>query len=110
MFYFNAEGSKTEDDSEYFCGNGTFIRKSFSNQASIFYKSSSKNEISKNNKRNGLFNCLIQAIPQNECNCGWSNTGGKIVGGIETSINEFPSMAGIMYFDEKKIFCGATIS
>jgi hypothetical protein len=31
-------------------------------------------------------------------------------GGVETQINEYPSMAGVVDSQERRIFCGATIS
>jgi hypothetical protein len=32
------------------------------------------------------------------------------VGGSETKINEYPSMAGVVDASERRIYCGATIS
>lgn len=34
----------------------------------------------------------------------------RIVGGVETGINEFPMMAGLVVLNTKKVECGATIS
>lgn len=33
-----------------------------------------------------------------------------LVGGSETQINEYPSMAGIVDSKERRVYCGATIS
>lgn len=53
------------------------------------------------------FHCEISTIVDT-CECGKRNAG-KIVGGGETVINEFPSMAGLT--DGKEgVICGATIS
>nr|ATU82411.1 venom S1 protease 12 [Lethocerus distinctifemur] len=48
------------------------------------------------------------------CPCGWTNKDdGRIVGGRETKINEFPHMAGLAFENETagqlSLFCGATI-
>lgn len=51
--------------------------------------------------------CTITAVIDS-CVCGKQNTG-KIVGGNETAINEYPSMAGLTDVKEG-IFCGSTIS
>uniref|UniRef100_A0A224XQR6 Putative serine protease protein 42 isoform 1 n=1 Tax=Panstrongylus lignarius TaxID=156445 RepID=A0A224XQR6_9HEMI len=64
----------------------------------------------------GIFSCDIstQKIPVIEpnrtvnCACGWSYST-RIVGGTETGINEFPSMALTLYIPKKIQWCGATI-
>lgn len=33
----------------------------------------------------------------------------KIVGGMETGVNEYPMMAGLVDYFERDVFCGATI-
>uniref|UniRef100_A0AB38ZEH4 Venom S1 protease 38 n=1 Tax=Ectomocoris sp. TaxID=3104572 RepID=A0AB38ZEH4_9HEMI len=44
------------------------------------------------------------------CPCGWTNKRvGRIVGGSETGINEFPLMAGLANGDYGYIICGASI-
>lgn len=53
------------------------------------------------------FHCVMKAIPDT-CECGKRNNG-RIVGGNETLINEFPSMAGVVD-GISGIICGATIS
>lgn len=53
------------------------------------------------------FHCEVSVVIDT-CVCGKRNTE-KIVGGSETVINEFPSMAGIIDGNEG-IICGATIS
>lgn len=35
--------------------------------------------------------------------------GTKIVGGVETEVNEYPMMAGLVDPEEKSVYCGATI-
>lgn len=53
------------------------------------------------------FHCEMKAVVDS-CVCGRRNNG-KIVGGDETIVNEFPSMAGLIDRVEG-IICGATIS
>lgn len=53
------------------------------------------------------FHCEISTIVDS-CECG-RHKSGKIVGGDETNVNEFPSMAGLVD-DVEGIICGATIS
>lgn len=53
------------------------------------------------------FHCIMTAIVD-PCVCGKRNNG-KIVGGDETMVNEFPLMAGLTDGVEG-IICGATIS
>ncbi|KAI4500529.1 hypothetical protein M0802_004491 [Mischocyttarus mexicanus] len=51
---------------------------------------------------------LISVVkPEKNCKCGWKNPS-RIVNGIETGVNEFPMMAGIIY-SSINLFCGGTI-
>nr|ATU82473.1 venom S1 protease 7 [Lethocerus distinctifemur] len=50
------------------------------------------------------------------CSCGWTySDGGRIVGGKEAKVNQYPYMAGIGYVDPRNkqmlvgVFCGGTI-
>lgn len=58
--------------------------------------------------RGGRLRCFLQATPNN-CVCGIRNRG-RIVGGTETLVNEYPMMAGLVDAVERAIICGATIS
>ncbi|XP_066902057.1 venom serine protease-like [Halyomorpha halys] len=42
------------------------------------------------------------------CSCGWTNKG-RIVGGRETLVNEYPLMAGLVSAEDQLLFCGASI-
>lgn len=57
----------------------------------------------------GRFLCTIVAKEISKpCNCGWKNTR-RIVGGVETKMNEYPMMAALMDFASQDWFCGCTI-
>ena len=56
----------------------------------------------------GRFMCNLKLI-KDKCQCGQRNTG-RIVNGVETVINEFPMMAGLVDAETKALMCGATIS
>jgi hypothetical protein len=58
--------------------------------------------------RGGRLRCFVSAVPNN-CMCGVRNRG-RIVGGTQTLVNEYPMMAGIVDSVTRSIFCGATIS
>ena len=53
------------------------------------------------------FHCEVTTVVD-DCSCGRRKSG-KVVGGNETFVNEFPAMAGIVDGGEG-IVCGATIS
>jgi hypothetical protein len=56
---------------------------------------------------NSRFHCEMSTIIDT-CQCGKQNSG-KVVGGEQTLVNEYPSMAGLT--DGKEgIICGGTIS
>lgn len=54
----------------------------------------------------GRFRCNLYAV--NTCDCGRKRQT-KIVGGQETLINEYPSMAAIVSRSTRELYCGATI-
>lgn len=56
----------------------------------------------------GKFKCTLKTAVDH-CKCGQRNTG-KIVGGNETLINEFPMMAGLVDANTMDLMCGASIS
>lgn len=88
-------------DGESYCGfYGPIAKDSLSTKMSVSFKTGLMPIGSR-------FHCEITTVTDT-CLCGKQNTG-KIVGGNETIINEFPSMAAIT--DGKEgVICGATIS
>ncbi|XP_034950561.1 uncharacterized protein [Chelonus insularis] len=59
--------------------------------------------------RGGRFRCVATS----KCSCGWKNPA-RIADGVETGVNEFPMMAGLVDADSmpmphRGVFCGATI-
>lgn len=54
----------------------------------------------------GVYRCELFALKG--CDCGRRKQT-RIVGGVETGVNEFPSMAGIISKSSKQLLCGATI-
>nr|ATU82416.1 venom S1 protease with CUB domain 6 [Lethocerus distinctifemur] len=64
--------------------------------------------------RNDVFDSSEHGGPRGprdtSCPCGWANKKlGRIFGGTETYINEFPFVAGIARFKTRHIMCGATV-
>ncbi|BET03051.1 serine-type endopeptidase activity [Nesidiocoris tenuis] len=73
-----------------------------------------------NNAAGGIFQCSFSARPiapvptpppPQSCDCGWNRWAPRkrIVGGEETSVHEFPSMAAFINVIYKSMWCGATI-
>uniref|UniRef100_A0AB38ZEQ0 Venom S1 protease 37 n=1 Tax=Oncocephalus sp. TaxID=2944721 RepID=A0AB38ZEQ0_9HEMI len=62
---------------------------------------------------------IAPGIKRTNCSCGWANrAGGRIIGGLETEVNEFPMMAGLILrrlyvpdvVDMRNVhFCGGTL-
>ncbi|XP_018398771.1 PREDICTED: venom serine protease 34-like [Cyphomyrmex costatus] len=90
----------------YYCGNEPFSIESTGTFMTI--------ELSTPFWSSGVkFLCELQTIEEivnNDdcCKCGWKKPT-KIVGGMETGVNEYPMMAGLVDLFEKDVFCGATI-
>ena len=86
-------------DGKRYCGTGGFTSKSISNRMTLALKTGATG--------GGSFKCTMRSSVST-CDCGRQNRG-RIVGGKETVINQYPSMAGVVDADERRIFCGATI-
>jgi hypothetical protein len=89
-------------DAESYCGNSGSVAKkiSHSTKMTVSFKAGLLPIGSR-------FHCEINTVVDS-CVCGRRNSG-KIVGGDETIVNEFPPMAGLIDNIEG-IICGATIS
>ncbi|KAL6441135.1 hypothetical protein ACFW04_003452 [Cataglyphis niger] len=90
--------------SHSYCGNETFSIESTGKVMTI--------ELSTTFWTSGVkFLCGLQKIEEPEhdnCRCGWKNPT-KIVGGMETGVNEYPMMAGLVDPFQRDVYCGATI-
>ncbi|KAL2723532.1 venom serine protease-like isoform X2 [Vespula maculifrons] len=92
---------EVDDGIEYvLCGLNSFPVESLTSKMTIEFHS-------KRNTYGGKFQCDLKTIEE-ECRCGWTNPS-RIVGGVETGINEYPMMAGIVNFEKSFFYCGATI-
>ncbi|XP_015184240.1 PREDICTED: venom serine protease-like [Polistes dominula] len=92
---------KISDDIEYkFCGLNSFSIQSIGTRMEIIFHS-------RYNTYGGKFQCTLRATEE-ECKCGWKNPS-RIVGGVETGVNEYPMMAGLVDFRKRILLCGATI-
>ncbi|XP_046827166.1 venom serine protease-like [Vespa crabro] len=92
---------KVDDDIEYvFCGLNSFTVESIASKMTIKFHS-------RYNTYGGKFRCILRVVKE-ECRCGWKNPS-RIVGGVETGVNEYPMMAGIVHLDTRFLYCGATI-
>nr|XP_022906487.1 venom serine protease-like [Onthophagus taurus] len=102
-------GNTQFTDAQAFCGNGTLSLISQSNLLSIAL-------IASYYSTGGRIMCSVTTIPStttttqrpDSCDCGWKHEK-RIVGGVETGINEFPYMAALYHRTRQLIFCGATI-
>ncbi|KAK2586038.1 hypothetical protein KPH14_012040 [Odynerus spinipes] len=92
---------QVDNDIEYaICGLNSFTVESVSSEMIIKFRSSY-------NTYGGKFRCELTATPQT-CSCGWKNPT-RIVGGVETGVNEFPMMAGLVDLQTRLLYCGAVI-
>lgn len=90
-----------DNDIEYsYCGLSSFVLESKTSKMNIRFTSSQ-------NTYGGRFVCQLTAIAE-DCQCGWKNPN-RIVGGVETGVNEFPMMAGLVDLVRRLLYCGATI-
>lgn len=112
-------GRASLSDGKAHCGGASFKENSVSTRMVVVLKTEALS-------KGGKFKCSFKAVA-NTCNCGQLNRG-KIgecscwwnfydiqrlfvsVGGSQTQINEYPSMAGVVDAKERRVFCGATIS
>lgn len=87
-------------DAQLICGTGTFTKNSQSNRLVVALRVAARTN-------GGIFACTIKTAQ--ECKCGRRKTS-RIVGGMETEVNEFTMMAGLVDIKARLIKCGATIS
>ncbi|XP_065076544.1 venom serine protease-like isoform X2 [Ochlerotatus camptorhynchus] len=83
-----------------YCGLSTFIVQATANKLTVALRS-------EKSSTGGRFSCQIVANPPS-CDCGRRRTV-KIVNGVQTLVNEFPMMAGLVNLSGRRVFCGATI-
>ena len=100
--WFSRSGEKDLKDGQYYCTSGSVNIQSIGNELVVVFYSSVANS--------GQFNCKFEsvAITDANCDCGWIGKP-KIVGGVQTGINEYVSQAGLVDTASKEIYCGATI-
>lgn len=94
---------RTRTTARAFCNDVTFTIDAY-DEMQIFFNSSG-------NSPGGRFLCFLQTIDtaaEANCQCGWKNPT-RIVGGIETGVNEFPMMAGVVDLTAGDLACGGTI-
>lgn len=124
-------------DAEAFCGQGTFARYSTSNRLVVALRAPARTvggrvlcyveakpgcQCGLRNSVSRLLYCFtilreFRLLIEKMFNRVYyvfkqspRNTTTRIVGGVETGVNEFPMMAGIVNLRSKDILCGATIS
>ncbi|XP_063698057.1 venom serine protease-like [Culicoides brevitarsis] len=102
IFYISPDYNLNLLGAEYLCGMGTVTRTSLFNRMIIAYTSTSTTTA-------GYFSCLVSvAANPAACDCGWSRSQ-KLVGGQTTEVNDYVSMAGLVYRPSGSLFCGGTI-
>lgn len=92
-------GRQGLEDGFSFCGKGTFARFSTTNRISLALQTNGR-------AYGGKFLCELSV--QSACSCG-RRSQTRIVGGVESMVNEFTSNAGIINRDIEEIECGGTI-
>nr|WIM01375.1 serine protease 2 [Limnephilus flavicornis] len=105
--------SKTGDSAltgaEKYCGTGSLDIVSSSNRISVGL-------IALVGSAGGRFMCTLTSTPAtapttapSTCiDCGWKRTS-RIVGGVQTLVNEYPMMVGLVDVTLKIVYCGGTI-
>ncbi|XP_060535450.1 venom serine protease-like isoform X2 [Cylas formicarius] len=110
----SSTGHQTLEDAHNYCGNGSFSAISRANTLTIGLFSTLTSP-------GGQFRCIMTAVKDSpkelgvratqnfpDCDCGWQQTA-TILGGQQTGVNEYPSMAGLVYVGNRSLFCGASI-
>lgn len=102
--YVTPTGDPSLVDAEVHCGQGGFMVTSVRNAMSIVFQSDFQDDPM------DRFLCSLTAVRDSPppCDCGRRNEM-RIVGGIETGVNEFPMMAALIDPVIRRVFCGATI-
>ncbi|XP_044265432.1 ovochymase-1-like [Tribolium madens] len=100
---FSLTGNENFEDGQHYCGNNIFSTYTQSNSLSVGL-------FSNENSQGGVFLCslAVMRLPKSECSCGLQQET-KIVGGQETGVNEFPSMAALINPSTSEAFCGASL-
>ncbi|CAH1162873.1 unnamed protein product [Phaedon cochleariae] len=97
-------------DARNYCGKGTLSLVTNTNSIAVGLFSTW-------NSVGGRYICTMTAIRDAEssttqspqiCDCGWRQ-GTRIVGGNETLVNEYPSMAGLVDSNVRDVICGGSI-
>ncbi|CAB3255220.1 unnamed protein product [Arctia plantaginis] len=99
-------GNTALTDAQFYCGRGTLNVLSTGTRLSMGL-------ISTLWSNGGRFTCQIRAEGSTptppSCRCGDRRSRTRIVNGVETGINEFPSMVGIADIRTSEIRCGGVI-
>ncbi|XP_075985648.1 venom serine protease-like isoform X2 [Anticarsia gemmatalis] len=101
-FLVSLTGNLQLSDAQTYCGRGSLNVLSTGTRISMGL-------VTSNRSSGGRFTCQLSAEPStSSCRCGdrrWS----RIVGGVETGVNEFPSMVGIADVRSSRMTCGGVI-
>ncbi|KAF5298763.1 hypothetical protein FQR65_LT09632 [Abscondita terminalis] len=106
----SASGDTKFKDVHNYCGSGSMSTISKGNRIAIGLFASWFTT-------GGRFLCTIAAIQSNnsnevnqpsKCDCGWRQQR-RIVGGVDTGVNEFPLMAALIHLVKRDLTCGASI-
>jgi len=92
------------DGSTTYCGS-SLTSHSGGSTVKVIFKSNKKLNY-------GGFSCTATATPSTgsgSCTCGQANRVGRIVGGVETEVNEYPWQAAMVYYGSSQVFCGASV-
>ncbi|CAH0403062.1 unnamed protein product [Chilo suppressalis] len=92
------------NNADYYCGQGQFTSLSIGTRISMGL-------VVSQSSTGGRFSCTLQAVKQQTsgtCSCGYRKQN-RIVGGVETGVNEYPMMAALLDQRTDEIKCGAVI-
>ncbi|KAJ6647071.1 Venom serine protease 34 [Pseudolycoriella hygida] len=98
----SASGKLDLEDADRYCGTQPFQTESVGNRMVIALKRAKTYE--------GKFKCHVYLKPDITfpCECGHRKRN-RIVGGVQTLVNEFPMVGGLTLKNLPYVFCGATI-
>jgi hypothetical protein len=106
-FYVAVDGDTTLVNSPNYCSTGSpkIQLESLFNEISFGHTSLPYSQSA------GYYSCFIKVKKQKSCECGWSIQA-RVVNGVETSPNEFISMAGLQKVGDpfNRVFAGGTLS
>lgn len=101
-FLVSRSGNKNLIDYIPYCTSGTITVSSIGNEIVVVIAATATYPAG--------FSCTFKsvALDNTNCDCGWVGIP-KIVGGVNTNINEYIAHAGLQYIPSSEVYCGGVI-